>query len=55
MAGKVFQALKDDAGHRVQHVKIYFNFIGEIYIPEEYLADEEETEENNTFKDEETA
>jgi hypothetical protein len=52
---KVFQATKDNAGHRMQHVKIYFNFIGEIFIPEEFIDDDEETEENYTFEDEETA
>ncbi len=52
---RVFQATKDAAGHRMQHVKIYFNFIGEIYIPEEFIEDDEETEQNYTFEDEETA
>lgn len=52
---RVFQATKDNAGHRMQHVKIYFNFIGEIYVPEEFIDDEEETEKNYTFEDEETA
>ena len=52
---RVFQATKDAAGHRMQHVKIYFNFIGEIYIPEEFIEDDEETEQNYAFEDEETA
>ena len=52
---RVFQATKDAAGHRVQHVKIYFNFIGEIYVPEEFIDDDEETEQNYVLEDEETA
>ena len=52
---RAFQATKDGAGHRTQHVKIYFNFIGEIYVPEEFIDDEEETEENYIFENEETA
>ena len=52
---RVFQATKDGAGHRMQHVKIYFNFIGEISVPEEFIDDEEETEENYIFENEETA
>ena len=52
---RVFQATKDNAGHRMQHVKIYLNFIGEIYVPEKFIDDEEETEENYTFEGEETA
>lgn len=38
----VYQAQKDEYGHRVQHIKIYYNFIGEIVIPDEYLHDEED-------------
>ena len=52
---RVFQATKDAAGHRMQHIKIYFNFIGEIYIPEEFIDDDEESEQDYTFEDDETA
>lgn len=38
----VYQAQKDEYGHRVQRIKIYYNFIGEIVIPDEYLQDEED-------------
>ena len=53
----VYQATKDVAGHRIQQVKIYFNFIGDIYIPEEYLDDDEEddAEDDYNFEYEETA
>jgi len=52
---RVFQATKDTAGNRVQHIKIYFNFIGEIYVPEEFIDDNEETENEYVLEDEETA
>ncbi|MBE6680125.1 MAG: DUF4368 domain-containing protein [Ruminococcaceae bacterium] len=32
---KVYSAIKDASGKRVQHIKIEYNFIGDIYIPDE--------------------
>jgi len=36
----VYKATKDDHGHRIQHIKIYYNFLGDIEIPEEWSDDE---------------
>lgn len=32
---KVYSAVKDASGKRVQHIKIEYNFIGDLYIPDE--------------------
>ena len=36
-------------------VKLKFNFIGEIYVADEYHADNEEADQNRAFRDEKTA
>ena len=39
----MFPSMKDDAAHRMQHGKIYFNFNGEIYIPKDFTFADEQT------------
>ena len=51
----VYKATKDDAGHRIQHIRIYYNFLGDVEIPDEWLDDEQDTGIQGENEQEETA
>lgn len=51
----VYKATKDDAGHRIQHIRIYYNFLGDVEIPDEWLDDEQDTGDLGENEQEETA
>ena len=46
---------KDDAGHRIQHIRIYYNFLGDVEIPDEWLDDEQDAGAPDENEQEETA
>ena len=51
----VYKATKDDAGHRIQHIRIYYNFLGDVEIPDEWRDDELDTGYTGENEQEETA
>ena len=51
----VYKATKDDAGHRIQHIRIYYNFLGDVEIPDEWLDDEQDAGAPDENEQEETA
>ena len=51
----VYKATKDDAGHRIQHIRIYYNFLGDVEIPDEWLDDEQDADAPDENEQEETA
>lgn len=51
----VYKAAKDDASHRIQHIRIYYLFLGDVEIPDEWLDDEQDTSIQAENEQEETA
>ena len=51
----VYKATQDDAGHRIQHIRIYYNFLGDVEIPDEWLDDEQDAGAPDENEQEETA
>ena len=51
----VYKATKDDAGHRIQHIRIYYNFLGDVKFPDEWLDDEQDAGAPDENEQEETA
>ncbi|MCF0121806.1 MAG: DUF4368 domain-containing protein [Lachnospiraceae bacterium] len=44
---KVFKTMEDAYGPRIHHIKIYYYFIGEMVVSQEFM-DDEKTCANNT-------
>lgn len=51
----VYKATKDEYGHRIQHIRIYYNFLGDVEIPDEWLDDEQDAGAPAENEQEETA
>ncbi len=50
-----YKATKDEYGHRIQHIRIYYNFLGDVEIPDKWLDDEQDAGAPDKNEQEETA
>lgn len=51
----MYKAAKDDASHQIQHIRIYYIFLGDVEIPDEWLDDKQDTSIQAENEQEETA
>lgn len=50
-----YKATKDEYGHRIQHIRIYYNFLGDVEIPDKWLDNEQDAGAPDKNEQEETA